>query len=103
MKHRILEMEEDDDPMLSVVNVIDVFLVLIAILLIIVAANPLNPFSEERVIVVTNPGEENMTMIIKDGNELTRFESSDEIGEGQGIRAGVTYRLPDGSYVYVPE
>lgn len=103
MSHRFLDMDEDDDPMLSVVNVVDVFLVLIAILLIIVASNPLNPFSEERVVVVTNPGEDNMTMTIKEGSELTRYESSDEIGEGQGVRAGVTYRLPDGSFVYVPE
>jgi hypothetical protein len=100
---RFLDADEDDDPILSVVNVVDVFLVVIAVLLVIVAMNPLSPFSEDRVIVVTNPGEDNMTMIVKDGQELTRYETAGEISEGQGVRAGTTYRLPDGSLVYVPE
>lgn len=103
MSHRFLDFEEDEDPILSVVNVIDVFLVIIAVLLVIVAANPLNPFSSDRVVVVTNPGEDNMTMTIRDGQELTRYETSGEIGEGQGVRAGTAYRLPDGSMIYVPE
>lgn len=103
VNRRFLDLDEDDDPILSVVNVIDVFLVIIAVLLVIVASNPLNPFSEDRVVVVTNPGEDNMQMIIKDGQELTRYESSEEIGEGQGVLAGTAYRLPDGSFIYVPE
>ena len=39
----------------------------------------------------------------KEGEELTRYESTDQIGEGQGARVGATYRLPDGRMVYVPE
>lgn len=102
MSRRFLE-HDDDDPILSVVNVVDVFLVVIAILLVIVASNPLNPFSSEDMVVVTNPGREDMTITIREGEKLTRFESTAEIGEGQGVRAGTTYRLPDGSLVYVPE
>jgi len=102
MSRRFLE-HDDDDPILSVVNVVDVFLVVIAILLVIVASNPLNPFSNEDMVVVTNPGREDMTITIREGEKLTRFESTAEIGEGQGVRAGTTYRLPDGSLVYVPE
>ncbi len=103
MNHRFLDFDEDDDPILSVVNVIDVFLVVIAVLLVVVASNPLNPFSEDNVVVVTNPGEESMTITIRDGQELTRYESAGEIGEGEGVLAGTAYRLPDGSMVYVPE
>lgn len=95
--------EDDDDPMLSVVNLIDLFLVIIGMLMVVIAQNPLNPFSEERVVVVENPGEDNMRITIKDGQELTRYESSGEMGEGQGARAGVTYRLDDGRMIYVPE
>ncbi|MGY6517900.1 MAG: DUF2149 domain-containing protein [Lysobacteraceae bacterium] len=102
MSRRFLE-HDDDDPILSVVNVVDVFLVVIAILLVIVASNPLNPFSSEDMVVVTNPGREDMTITIREGEKLTRFESTAEIGEGQGVRAGTTYRFPDGSLVYVPE
>ncbi|MDO8901555.1 MAG: DUF2149 domain-containing protein [Phenylobacterium sp.] len=100
---RFLEDDEADDPILSVVNLIDVFVVVIAILMIVIVQNPLNPFNAENVIVVQNPGAADMTMIIKEGEELTRYESSGAIGEGQGVKAGITYRLPDGKMVYVPE
>lgn len=102
MKGRFIT-EEDDDPILSVVNLIDLFLVITVILLIIVVQNPLNPFSSKDVIVVENPGKEDMRITIKEGDELTRYESNGEIGEGEGVKAGITYRLPDGRMVYVPE
>jgi hypothetical protein len=95
--------DDDDDPILSVVNLVDLFVVIIGILLILIVQNPLNPFSSESVVVVRNPGEATMSMIVKDGQELTRYESSGAIGEGQGQKAGVTYRLADGKLVYVPE
>lgn len=95
--------EEDTDPMLSVVNLIDVFLVIIGVLMIVIAQNPLNPFTQNKVVVVENPGEADMRITIKDGQELTRYESSGEMGDGQGSRAGVTYRLDDGRMIYVPE
>jgi hypothetical protein len=95
---------EQDDPMLSVVNLIDVFLVIIAVLLIIIVQNPLNPFtSDGDVVVIKNPGQDDMEMIIKEGQELTHYRSSGDIGEGQGVRAGITYRMEDGSMIYVPE
>jgi hypothetical protein len=100
---RFLAESDSDDPILSVVNLIDVFLVVVAMLMIVIVSNPLNPFSSKNVVVVENPGEANMTIAIKNGQELTRYESSGEIGEGRGTRAGITYRLPDGRLIYVPE
>jgi hypothetical protein len=100
---RFLEESESDDPILSVVNLIDVFLVVVAILMIIIVRNPLNPFVSQNVVVIENPGKENMTMTLKEGEELKRYELSGQIGEGQGVKAGITYRLPDGRLVYVPE
>ena len=102
MAHRFLD-QEDDDPILSVVNLIDLFLVISVILLVILVRNPLNPFSSNSVVVIENPGEDDMTITIKAGEELTRYESSGEIGEGQGVKAGVAYRLPNGKMIYVPE
>lgn len=95
--------DEDNDPMLSVVNLIDLFLVVIGILMVTIAQNPLNPFSQDKVVVVENPGQADMRITVKDGQELTRYESSGEVGQGQGARAGVTYRLEDGRMIYVPE
>lgn len=100
---RFLDDDEADDPILSVVNLIDLFLVITGILMIVIVKNPLNPFSSPNVTVIENPGQADMRITVKKGEELTKYESTGEIGEGGGIKAGVTYRLPDGRMVYVPE
>lgn len=103
LKLNILE-DEDDDPIAGAVNIIDVFLVIIAVLLIILMSNPLNPFAtEEEIIVIKNPGKPNMEILIKDGTELKHYQSSGEVGEGKGSKAGITYKMDDGSMIYVPE
>lgn len=99
---RFLESDEADDPILSVVNLVDLFLVIIGILLLVIAANPLNPFSNKDVVVIENPGEADMKITVKDGEKLTRYKSTGEIGEGQGTKAGETYQMDDGSLIYVP-
>lgn len=103
MSNRLMEEVEDDDPILSVVNLIDVFLVIIAALLLAVANNPVNPFSSEPVTMIRNPGKPDMEVVIKDGQKIERYQASGSIGEGQGSKAGVAYRMQDGSMVYVPE
>jgi len=102
---RYLEADEHEDPILSVVNIIDVFLVIIAVLFIVIIRNPLNPFAayDEEVVVVRNPGKGNMSITIKQGEKLEHYESTGSIGEGQGVKAGITYRMADGTLVYVPE
>lgn len=103
MSINILDDDDGDDPILSVVNIVDVFLVIIAVLLIAVIENPLNPFATQDVIVIKNPGKADMGMVIKEGKELKEYKSSGQIGEGQGDKAGTAYRLKNGSMVYVPE
>ncbi len=103
MSINILDDDDGDDPILSVVNIVDVFLVIIAVLLIAVIENPLNPFATQDVIVIKNPGKPDMGMVVKEGNELKEYKSSGQIGEGQGAKAGTAYRLKNGSMVYVPE
>ena len=100
---KILEDDDSLNPMLSAVNLIDVFLVIIAALLISIAQNPLNPFSSEDVTVIKNPGKKNMEVIIKKGKKITKYKSEGKIGEGEGTKAGVAYKLKDGSMVYIPE
>ena len=99
----LLDDIEDDDPLLSVVNLIDVFLVIIAALLLAVASSPINPFTSQSVTIIKNEGQPNMAIIIKQGEKLEHYQSSGAIGEGQGTKAGVAYRMKDGSMVYVPE
>ena len=99
----VLEDDDGDDPILSVVNIIDVFLVIIAVLLVAVIENPINPFALQNAVVIKDPGEATMEMIVKKGNELKRYKSSGKIGEGQGAKARTAYKLKDGSMIYVPE
>lgn len=103
MKLRLMDDLETDDPILSVVNLIDVFLVIIAALLLAVAMNPMNPFTKENVMIIKNPGEADMEMIVKTGETIEHYQASGEIGSGEGMRAGVAYRMKDGSFIYVPE
>ncbi len=100
---RFLDEDEELNPILSAVNLIDVFLVIIAALLIAIAQNPLNVFSADNVTVVKNAGKPNMEVIVKEGKEIKQYKSSGDIGSGEGMRAGIAYKMADGSFVYVPE
>lgn len=103
MSQKLLEDAEADDPILSVVNLIDVFLVIIAALLLAAANNPMSPFNAEKVTMIKNPGQPDMEIVVKDGEKLERYTSSGSVGQGEGTKAGVAYRLKDGSMLYVPE
>lgn len=104
MTVRLLHEADSEDPILSVVNLIDIFLVIIAALLITVAQNPLiNPFSKRDVTVITDAGKPSMEMIVKQGEKVERYRASGGIGSGDGEKAGVAYRMQDGSMIYVPE
>ena len=103
MSLRLMDDLEADDPILSVVNLIDVFLVIIAALLLAIASNPMIPFTTDEVTIIRNPGQPNMEMIVKKGEVIEHYQASGEIGSGEGAKAGVAYRMKDGSFVYVPE
>ena len=94
---------EADDPILSVVNLIDVFLVLIAALLLSIANNPLNPFGDDKVTLIRNAGQKNMEIVTREGKKIERFQSEGAAGQGKGVKAGIAYRMADGSLVYVPD
>ncbi|NQZ90403.1 MAG: DUF2149 domain-containing protein [Colwellia sp.] len=100
---RLLDEDEGINPALSVVNLVDVFLVLIAALLIAIAQNPLNPFLAEDVTVIINAGKDNMEIIVKKGNIIESFKSDGKMGAGTGKKAGTAYEMADGSMIYVKE
>lgn len=103
LRAELERLEEETDPMLSVVNMIDAFLAVVIALLLVLVHSPFNPFTKESYVLVRNPNQENMEIIIKEGMKLERYVRSEEIGEGKGIRIGSTYKLKDGTLVYVPE
>ncbi|MCX8146114.1 MAG: DUF2149 domain-containing protein [Azovibrio sp.] len=104
MSLKLLHEPENEDPILSVVNLIDIFLVVIAALLITVAQNPLiNPFAKQDVTVITDAGKPTMEVLVKKGEKIEKYKASGEIGTGDGEKAGVAYRMKDGSMIYIPE
>ncbi|MES3010448.1 MAG: DUF2149 domain-containing protein [Pseudomonadota bacterium] len=101
-KHLQVLAEDDDDPMLSAVNLVDVFLVLVVALLTAVAAQSQSAV-QSSASVVRNAGEPGMEVVVReDGKEVT-YKGVGSAAQGGGVRAGVAYRLKDGSIVYVPE
>ncbi len=93
---------DDDDPVLSTINLIDVFMVVIGMLMIAIVKNPMNPFAQDKVTIIRNEGKPNMEIITKEGSKVTRFKASGTSGEGNGEKAGTAYRMKDGTMVYVP-
>ncbi len=93
--------EDDDDPMLSAVNLVDVFLVLVVALLTAVTLQ--SPADASHAAPVSNAGEPGMEMVVREHGQEVRYRGSGGASAGEGVRAGVAYRLKDGSIVYVPE
>jgi hypothetical protein len=104
LKHIHLLQEDDDDPMLSAVNLVDVFLVLVVALLTAVAAQSQTSVSpQDKVTIIKNAGAPNMEVIVRENGQEVKFKGNGQAGAGQGERAGVAYKLKDGNIVYVPE
>jgi hypothetical protein len=104
LKHFHVLQEDDDDPMLSAVNLVDVFLVLVVALLTAVAAqSQTSAASQDKVTIIKNEGQPNMEIIVRENGQEVKFKGNGQVGAAQGQRAGVAYQLKDGHIVYVPE
>ncbi len=105
-RRKRLILDEEEDPLGGVANLFDaamVFAVALLVALVVSASVPelLNPTAD--VTVVKNPGEENMQVIIKKGQEIKVLNMTEEVAGGQGMKLGTAYRLPTGEVIYVPE
>ncbi len=94
--------EDDDDPMLSAVNLVDVFLVLVVALLAAVAVQSQGN-AQHSVTVIRNPGQPDMEIVVRENGQEVRYRGTGGTAEGSGVRAGIAYRLKDGNIVYLPE
>lgn len=103
MNSNLLLEENDEDPFIAIVNLIDVLLVIIAALFLVSTYNPLSSFGAENVTVISNPGTAEMEIVIKQGKEIKRYESKGKTDVGSGVKLGTAYQLPDGTMVYIPE
>jgi hypothetical protein len=101
-RHLNLLAEDDDDPMLSAINLVDVFLVLVVALLTAVAAKT-QADTTTGATTVHNAGQPDMEIVVREQGREVRYKGAGQASQGQGVRAGVAYRLEDGNIVYIPE
>lgn len=108
MKRRLLNREEDNDPMSVVSNLFDVAMVFAVALMVALVSryNMTEMFSQEDFTMVKNPGKENMEIITKEGETINRYtpsENQDSKNGKKGKKVGIAYELENGEIIYVPE
>ncbi|MDR1472476.1 MAG: DUF2149 domain-containing protein [Synergistaceae bacterium] len=99
-------LREADDPMSSIANLLDIFLVFIVALLIsFLSAYQLQDLLSEnsRVTIMKESPDGDMTIVTKRAAKIEAVKISKSEAEGKGVRLGVAYRLEDGSMVYLPD
>ncbi|MDE6095357.1 MAG: DUF2149 domain-containing protein [Muribaculaceae bacterium] len=102
------EDEDNDNPLSMLTNLFDVAMVFaIALMVALVVHFNMNEiFSKEDYTIVKNPGEDNMEIITKSGNEIKKYTPSgnqDPDSGNRGRRVGAAYQLESGEIIYIPE
>lgn len=108
MKKRLLNKNEDYDPMSIVSNLFDVAMVFAVALMVALVSryNMTEMFSQDDFTMVKNPGEKNMEIITKEGEKINRYtpsEEQDSKSKKRGRKVGIAYELENGEIIYVPE
>lgn len=99
---------DDADPMSVVANLFDVAMVFALALMVALVSryNMTEMLSADDFTMVKNPGQDNMEIITKEGNEINRYTPSDNQDAStanRGRKVGIAYELEDGRIIYVPE
>ncbi len=107
-RRRLLQNNDDNDPMSVVSNLFDVAMVFAVALMVALVTrfNMTEMFSKEDFTIVKNPGKDNMEIITKEGEKINRYtpsENQDNASGSRGKRVGIAYELENGEIIYVPE
>jgi hypothetical protein len=100
-----LHEDRGGDPLDGLVNLFDLGVVLaVAFLLAALAALKLTGvLTGSSYAVVTHPGTNSQTIVVKQGDRLVVTSISGQQVVGRGTRLGTVYRLSDGRLVYVDD
>ena len=106
-RRRVLNATEDHDPVAMLSNLFDVAMVFAVALTVALVTkfNMTEIFSQEDYTMVKNPGKENMEIITKEGQTITKYkpsESQEKSGK-KGKKVGIAYEMENGEIIYVPE
>ncbi|MEA3282297.1 MAG: DUF2149 domain-containing protein [Euryarchaeota archaeon] len=102
----LLDINSDQSPLSGVANIFDVamvFSVALIVMLVVSYNMPQLLDPDADLTVVTNPGQPDMQIIIKEGKTIEVMNMTDKIAGGEGDVLGTAYRLADGTVIYVPE
>lgn len=106
-RRRLLNNTEDHDPVAMLSNLFDVAMVFAVALMVALVTkfNMTEIFSQEDYTMVKNPGKENMEIITKEGQTISKYkpsESQEKSGK-KGKKVGIAYEMENGEIIYVPE
>ena len=104
-RRRAARQDRNGDPLDGVINLFDVAIVLAVgfLLAALTGLGMTDILTGEDMTVVTNPGTDEMQVIVKSGDTIERFDvQGGEQVSGVGTLIGAFYRLADGTTVYVP-
>ncbi len=98
----------DDNPLDMLTNLFDVAMVFaVALMVALVSHFNMNEiFSKDDFTIVKNPGEDNMEIIMKEGNKIKKYTPTDTDNSSsgnKGRRVGSAYQLENGEIIYIPE
>lgn len=106
-KRKLVNRNEDHDPMAVLTNLFDVAMVFAVALMVALVTrfDMTEMFSQEDFTMVKNPGTEQMEIITKKGEKIEKYTPSEEqsSSNSRGKRVGVAYQLDNGEIMYVPE
>ena len=104
-RRKAARQDRNGDPLDGVINLFDVAIVLAVgfLLAALTGLGMTDVLTGEDMTVVTNPGTDDMQLIVKSGDTIERFDvqAGQEVS-GVGTLIGSFYRLADGTTVYVP-
>ena len=99
--------DEEVDPSSLLSNMFDIAMVFALALMVALVTkfNMTEIFSQQDYTMVKNPGKDNMEIITKEGQTITRYKPSENQNATgkKGRKVGVAYELENGEVIYVPE
>lgn len=99
-KMRLWHHDADDDPLGGLVNLFDLWIVVVvALVLMLIQAKDRTADSQPAMMQSASTVEQQAQDLIP----MERFRPSDKQLSGKGTRLGTAYRLANGEVVYVPE
>jgi hypothetical protein len=104
-RRRIGTEDRNGDPLDGIVNLWDVAIVLAVGFLVaaLTAAGITGLLTQDNMTIVTNPGTEQMQVIVKEGDQIKKLDvQNGAVIQGVGTLLGSFYTLADGTVVYVP-